>query len=189
MSSKLDKAMCDLLTFAVPERGGSALQPDEPTAFSVISFRNVGGSHSYGPGFIVSAAMSGGCSCGMFPETIKETENPHLAGLRRKYERLGWSSARVARALADAERAAKSSRGQPLSTEVFGYLRQLVERCGELRLICHAHDGPFATETFEVHGPISLAPGELVNDKIKLLRDHLYIVTESKPGRPNRHNF
>ena len=181
--------MCDFLTFAVPERAQSALQSDEPTEFSVISFRNVGGSHSYGPGFIVSAAMSGGCSCGMFPETTGENENRHVTRLRRKYERMGWSSTKIERALADAERAAKSRRGQPLSTEVFGYLRRLVERCGELRLICHAHDGLFASETFKVHGPIHLAAEELVNDGIKLLRDHLYIVVESKAGEPSSHNF
>lgn len=166
------------MTFAVPAGRPVALRRDGD--FAVLRFENEGGGHDYGEGFDAYYVSAGMCSCGLFPaaaEDASDDAEQHLARLRKKYERKGWGLARIERALAAAGKVRERRRagGRP-GDDVVTYLLALAEEHGEVRFLCHFHEGSFTGERFDVAGPVRLTAASLASGAAQLERDHLYVV-------------
>jgi hypothetical protein len=92
------------------------------------------------------------------PDADRDSERER----RRKYERLGWSEAKIARALADSA-STHSPGARGLRQDVRELVAGLAAIAGEVRLLVHVYRGSFGDERVESQGTRELRASELRN--------------------------
>jgi hypothetical protein len=91
---------------------------------------------------------SGQCSCDLVPSPPSDDAQPKAGPslevrLRRKYERRGWTKAKIDRAVADSLAASASPTLPPgFRQDVAEMLSGLAKRFGRVQVIVHWFDGP-----------------------------------------------
>ena len=121
--------MCYLLTFAVP----SQVTPSTRTrGFHIAPHSNEGGGHVYAAGMSVFSITSGECSCGLVSSGRSEADSGKTEKLRRKYEKQGWSQAKISRALGDRSEQQSQKTVQPLRPDIEAYLNDELKQSGYL---------------------------------------------------------
>jgi hypothetical protein len=80
---------------------------------------------------------------------------------RRKYERLGWSRAKIERALAASEEAhSETTRPSGIRQDVAKAIADIARSVGEIRLLVHQYPGLFAEEKIVVQSTHRLHASE-----------------------------
>ena len=99
----------------------------------------------------------GGCSCGLFPTPAKAD---HDEGERRRYEKKGWSAAKIERAL----QASRATRGRESESQNARRFREgivaLLQRTSSVRLFVHMYSGAFDSEPVSSIRSISMTVDE-----------------------------
>lgn len=146
--------MCFFLTIGVPGGDVAVLEAAVPRGLAVSLIENQSVLRRLPADYRTYVLISGMCSCGLFMEPArakKHTAETHAAKLRRRYAKLGWSQAKVERAVAQA-----SARPEPeqefvgLRPDVRELLADVAEQVGALALVVHWYDGLIDTEKFEI---------------------------------------
>lgn len=105
--------------------------------------RNPSVARLFPPGDVLLEITVGGCSCGLFP-TPRKTD--HDESERRRYQKKGWSAAKIERAL----QASRSARGRDHGNQNAQRFREgiaaLLQRTSSLRLFVHMYSGAFDSE-------------------------------------------
>jgi hypothetical protein len=137
--------MCHLVTLGIDKSLGSAL-PAFGTAresLAVDPSRNPSVGRLFPPGDLLLEITVGGCSCGLFPTPAKAD---HDEGERRRYEKKGWSAAKIERAL----QSSRAARGRDRESENARRFREgivaLLRRTSSVRLFAHMYRGAFDSE-------------------------------------------
>src|SRR5271169_3095019 len=171
--------MCELITFAVPQR---VVIPDVPggrdAAFGVAPYKNSGGGHSYPAGSAAYSLTVGGCSCSLYLEPqYVEARARGEAQLEARFRSKGWSEAKVARALQD-HRASTVRKARPAGfvTPVLAYFASVLEISPVLHFIVHHHHAGFTDERFALIGTVALTERELAAGVPCPEPDHFYSV-------------
>jgi hypothetical protein len=89
--------MCHLLTFATAK---SKNAPPSSRELNVEQFNGTTTGHKYADSLDVYSLTRGGCSCELVSIGAEQNDNSgRELALRKKYERKGWSEAKISRAL------------------------------------------------------------------------------------------
>lgn len=152
--------MCYLLTFAVPK---PIQNFEESRSLTVSSFKNKGGGHQHTAGWSVYKLTTGSCSCDLINLQITDaSQGAYLAKARAKFEKKGWSQAKIERAMAD-KIGATDPPPPPLRPDAVALLSVYLKQQGHLDLIIHWHGGQFASEPFELRDTVHVQPAEEVH--------------------------
>ena len=114
------------------------------------------------------ALTSGHCSCDLVIPSSQRSVEQQRSRLQARYQREGWSQAKIARALADWEAAharqmvARTASGMQL----YALLRALANKPGGLRVLIHFYSGRFDNEEVEPRGRVSDPTGELAGEGV-----------------------
>lgn len=148
--------MCYFITIAVPVSHADAIRTrfHEP-GLQIEPTCNPAAVAAAGSGFTPLLVTGGGCSCAWY----KETPSRATEGRRRKYEKLGWSRAKIERALGS-----ESSRPPPghgLHAVIITLIRECVTLCGRLAIWVHDFRGRVETEVYQVVDGPECGPDDL----------------------------
>jgi hypothetical protein len=170
--------MCYFVTVAVPETHAERLENSVPRDLAAHPVMNASIARHLPPKYRSYVLTTGMCSCDLFfSESPIRHNGAHADKLRQKYEKRGWSKAKIDRALAQAspKRASESTVG--LRQDLRELLATVVEETGELGIVAHWYHGDIEAESFSVSiGPIvtpeSLRTGEppMSEDQIVFVR-------------------
>jgi hypothetical protein len=151
--------MCRLIMVGVGGAKSDATEPFRRRGLAAMPATN--STSSVLPAATALEIAVGGCSCDLY---TCDASQDHVDGEkeRRRYERKGWSAAKIDRAL-DASRAAAERptvrRGR---AEAFvAALQQLVTERAQITLLVHDFDGLF-TEPFRVTGEVTIPISDFV---------------------------
>jgi hypothetical protein len=101
---------------------------------------------------------SGGCSCDLFRGARDGQPGRDPEAMRRKYQKLGWSAAKIERALAsNASHGSSTRRFLGLRADVRDWMACVAERVGEVVVIAHWFGGS-VDEAFDVAPGPSVSP-------------------------------
>lgn len=91
---------------------------------------------------------SGGCSCDLVIRSNELSRDEQCARLRARYQRKGWSPAKIERALADWEIAHERQTQHQAApqAELCALLRAMTSKPGGLRVLIHFYSGHFDSE-------------------------------------------
>jgi hypothetical protein len=181
--------MCYFITVALPQAKASWFEETIPRGIAVFPSVNDSITRHLPPGYRTYALTSGGCSCGLFndPHSVIDVRkakidlwNAKLATKARQYQHKGWSSARVARAMAQATRA-HATRADPepwvgLEPMVRRLLAKVAEDVGELAVVAHFFSGGVETERYHVTVGPTISPKALETGQPPLEQDQLLFV-------------
>jgi hypothetical protein len=137
--------LCYLIHIGIP--AAHAERVVSPRPFRVARHDNPSVSAAFGPSFKPFSIESGGCACSIYssPDAQHLETKPSPESRRKRYEKLGWSEAKIRRALSDAERERTEER-DGIRDDVTAYIAELAAAAGELKLIVHEYRGLFAEE-------------------------------------------
>ncbi|HEY0158705.1 MAG TPA: hypothetical protein VGF28_15585 [Thermoanaerobaculia bacterium] len=173
--------MCYLIQFGVPARHAHAVPKGRLPR--VDRQHNPSVSAAFGSSFATFCVTDGGCSCHLYSAPDREgseRDRTRTGMLRRKYERLGWSKAEIARALAaSVEGRAQSNHDSPpgIRPDVAELLADLVDVAGEIRLIVHQYHGSFAEEPIPTPAACSMSAREFREaGHAAILQDTVYVI-------------
>jgi hypothetical protein len=141
--------MCFFITIAVPagvsdavrrrhSREGLLIEPTaNPSAIAAAS-----------PRFVPLLVTFGGCSCGFYTRLQPVQSKEKAEQLLARYRRLGWSQAKIDRALASRERPPHPDDG--LHAAMIELLQTIVQEHGPISVWVHDCKGKVETELYEV---------------------------------------
>jgi len=137
--------MCHLVTLGIDKSLGSALPEfgDGREGLALDPSRNPSVARLFPPSDLLLEITVGGCSCGLLGGPLR---SDHGEADRRRYEKKGWSAAKIERAL----EASRAARGRDHSRENARRFREaiagLLRRTPSIRLFLHTYGGAFDTE-------------------------------------------
>ena len=99
----------------------------------------------------------GHCSCSFYlaPATVERAE-AKINAARERYEKEGWSKAKINRAL-EAKSRSHSRTAQGPAFDFPGAVGALLRAGSDVQLLCHSYTGRFDEEIFEVTTQITMA--------------------------------
>ena len=167
--------MCYLIHFGVPSWYESSVEA--PREFHVERHHNASIEAAIGSEFAVFSVSDGGCSCAMYvAPRHRGTEDRDAEKKRRKYGRLGWSEAKVQRALTAATEAhSRNTRPPGFRIDVSEYIADLADVVLELKLIVHDYRGLFSEEQVSSSAPKSVKVSD-IREGLILNEDTVYTV-------------
>jgi hypothetical protein len=164
--------MCLLVTLGIEKSLGSTLSEFESgrEALAVDPSRNPSVGRLFPPTDVLLEITVGGCSCGLFPTPAKAD---HGEGERRRYEKKGWSAAKIERAL----QASRAARGRDTERQNARRFREgivaLLRRTSSVRLFAHMYSGAFDSELVSSGRRITMTVGEYQRQRGTLQEDVL----------------
>jgi hypothetical protein len=151
--------MCHLVTIGVDKSYGSSLPEfgDVREGLTVAPSRNPSVARIFPPGDLRFEITAGGCSCGLFNISASAQElSDREDAERRRYQKKGWSAAKIERAL-QASRVAhdRDQRGDNARRFQEAILA-LLERTRSVRIFAHMYSGLFDSEPVIAKGRTSI---------------------------------
>jgi hypothetical protein len=139
--------MCQLVTIGIPKSAGSVQTEfgGPRDGLSVTPSRNPHVASIFPPADLLLDVTIGGCSCDLVGRDHGARVGDE-SKLRRRYERLGWSPAKVDRALQASAAAHERDRSSAHELRFREGILALLERMPSIRLFVHMYSGDFDTE-------------------------------------------
>lgn len=139
--------MCYFLTIGVPDEAANAFESAISRGLAAHRMQNPSIEAVLPKDVATYVLISGMCSCDLYtPEREPPNRQTEITRLRRKYARLGWSEAKIDRAVAGSISKGDARRGREpgLRDDVRQLLSQVVADARELYVVvhfCHADPG------------------------------------------------
>jgi hypothetical protein len=133
--------MCYFITVGIPDEDVPLLDDHLPRGLDLAPSANPSVLEQMGPGFRTYLLTSGGCSCDLFRKPRTATEHDEQELLRHKYEKKGWSAAKIDRALAQRRQSRGPEPSPGLAIVVQRFLAQLATRAGQVAVLVHWYRG------------------------------------------------
>ena len=175
--------MCYLIHIGVPQ--SRADEVPRSRLPRIARQENPSIAEAFGRGFVLFSVTDGGCACKLFsPPSAPDPWRDSPERKKRQYGRLGWSQAKIDRALATFEQdRSTSNRGAGLRQEVAAFIGELAVAFGEVKLLVHEYRGLFGTEKVIPRGSRSLRAEEFEGPAYcAVSEDVIYIVHASTAG-------
>jgi hypothetical protein len=183
-------AMCYLVTIGTSEsRGNVETLLGRDSCLVVHPSKNPSLRSVFPKGDQLFEVTTGHCSCDLVIPSAAPSGDEGRARLRAKYERSGWSEAKIGRALAawDSAHERRLARRIAPEAELCAFLRALASTAGELRVLVHFYSDPFDTERIGSGARIRVPVDRLVSSRVigedRLLQTLAgHAVTEGRHG-------
>jgi hypothetical protein len=145
--------MCQLVTIGVPKsaRPVSTEFGGPRDGLAVTPSRNPHVAKIFPTTDVRLDVTIGGCSCGLI-EARHDAPVDHVANQRRRYERLGWSRAKIDGALQASAAAEGRERPNEHARKFRDGVLALLDRVPSLRLFVHMYTGAFDAEAVAAKG-------------------------------------
>jgi hypothetical protein len=173
--------MCFFLTIAVPAGCAGEFEAAIPRGLAALPCDNRSLQSQLPRDFSTFLLTSGGCSCDLFRRNSVELPSPDPERLRKRYEKRGWSAAKIERALKDAShshRALSSFVG--LRADVRDLLAELVARHGEVAVVVHFYHGDVDAERFEPLPKAHWSVAEMRSSDNAIREDEIVLLTAAR---------
>jgi len=166
--------MCYFLTVAVPGRHAAAFTNAIPRGMCAHSTQNPSLTQ-YLQGFQGFLLTTGMCSCDLYHPPPADHASD-VDQRRKKYEKLGWSVAKIQRALAAAETHAQHS-AKPdfvgLRPDTRQFLARIINEVRDLAIAVHFFGGDVETCRYSLKSGPVLSPDEFSEGTISFAEDTL----------------
>lgn len=141
--------MCFFITIAVQARAAERVPAARKgDGLSIEPTQNPSALEAAGAGRVPLLVTFGGCSCGLYTRPATLNADLKAAKARARYERHGWSRAKIDRALASMRRVPREGDGlHPLFLDV---IRQIVHVHGNAAFWVHDFTGKVETEPYAI---------------------------------------
>jgi hypothetical protein len=140
--------MCFFLTVAVPAKQVKRIGEVFARGFGTHATQNASVSAALPVGYKARLVTSGMCSCGLYAPPRVAAESDPSARLRSKYEKLGWTEAKIQRSLK--QNVASTSQQHPpvpgLRDDVADRLNALCRAAGSVAFLVHWYNGDLESE-------------------------------------------
>lgn len=141
--------MCWFITIAVPKSAVAAVRAAHGGAgMSIEPTRSPSALAAAGDGWAPLLVTGGGCSCAWYRPPDAAGADDEIARARRKYEGMGWSPTKIARALASMR--AKPRPDDGLHAVIINLLGCVATRHGKVRVWVHDFRGRVETEAYAI---------------------------------------
>lgn len=175
--------MCYYITLAVPARHERDVLDAYGREWQLERTRNPSVEAALPDGFVPLLMGAGACCCGFYTRSAAAERAKRLSHKRRKYERLGWSEAKIRRAIGGET---KPQPGDGLHPSVLELIESLHARCGPIAFVVHFYSGKVETERFELPGAETWEPAALRERASAVAEDTLHLVGGGKSLRGGR---
>ena len=145
--------MCFFITIAVPNNAVERLRAEHTVrGMQIAPTANASARAAAGPGRVPLLVTTGGCSCDWYKrpaESESEAEaDSKLAKAKARYERMGWSKAKIERALEGMARSPQHDFG--LHPVVIDLLQAVTQDCGSAAVWVHEFSGDVEVESYAI---------------------------------------
>jgi hypothetical protein len=160
--------MCYYITIGLPDN--SKLNPNDYLQFLVTPQENTSIRIAFGSEFRFFYISEGYCGCSLYNKPHQPEEELKL---REKYEKKGWSEAKISRAIA-----CKLSNSQAgLRSDLRQQLIKLVSDLKSLLILVHDYVGDVDAETITVHDKKEISVKDLLSNRATIPEDTAIFVT------------
>ncbi len=144
-----NSSMCWYISIAVPDNAVAEVCAAHGGAgISIAPTRNPSALAVAGAGWTPLLVTGGGCSCAWYRRPNAAGADEAIARAQRKYEKMHWSSTKIARALASMRPKPRPDDG--LHPVIIDMLTALLSRHGTVRVWVHDFSGGIETETYQI---------------------------------------
>jgi hypothetical protein len=192
--------MCHFITVGIPESAFDLLKEAARPNMTAWLCENKYVTVHFDAGYHGYVLTDGHCSCGAYTsplgdddETPEELERKRRNKLCRKYEKKGWSEAKIERALADATAAWQRSGRHffvGLREDVRTALARVANEAGLIYVFAHSYDGDVTSERILVKLGPAVSAEDFGSGDYVLEEDTLVTVKRQVKRWPDsrRHN-
>ena len=172
--------MCYFITVGVPRDKAEFLEEHVPRGLHVEGVANPSTLQQMARGLRTYLVTTGGCSCGLFSEPWHESEERREAQSHaeqerrlRKYERMGWSTAKIDRALRQRPTGRMAEPLVGLRGDVQRFLGELAANIGELAVVVHWYDENVQDARFTCKEGEVISPEAALGEQLRLTADEI----------------
>jgi hypothetical protein len=141
--------VCYIITIAVSNTSKDAIRAAHAAPdLSIDVTANPAAVAAAGAGRTPLLVTGGGCSCGWYTEPASHRHEQRAARARARYQRLGWSQAKIDRALASVVCQARP--GDGLHPVIVDLLRSIAASCGRVSVWVHDFHGRLEHEPYTI---------------------------------------
>ncbi len=141
--------MCFFITIAVPAHSAELIcQQHSTRQLTISATTNPSALAAAGAGRLPLLVTGGGCSCAWYKPPAAADAQAKLARARAKYEKLGWSAAKIDRAMDAMERTPRQDEG--LHHVILDLLRTIVTAHGPAAIWVHDFSGNIELEPYTI---------------------------------------
>jgi hypothetical protein len=143
--------MCFFIAIAVPHDAAERVRAEHTVrGMQIAPTANASARAAAGPGRVPLLVTTGGCSCDWYkrPAESESEAASKLAKARARYERMGWSQAKIERALEGMTRSPRHDFG--LHPVVIELLQAVARDCGSAAVWVHDFSGDVEAEPYTI---------------------------------------
>ena len=170
--------MCFFITIAVPTRSAELVRQQYSTRQLTISTTtNASALAAAGADRVPLLVTGGGCSCAWYQRPAAAESETKLARARAKYEKLGWSAAKIDRAIDAMQRTPRPDEG--LHPVILDLLRTIVTAHGPTAIWVHDFSGNVELEPYTITRHEQWSSSSLAESAATLCPD---VIAQLQPG-------
>ena len=143
--------MCFFIAIAVPHDAAERVRSEHTVrGMQIAPTANTSARAAAGPGRVPLLVTTGGCSCDWYKRSAESESEAasKLAKARARYERMGWSQAKIERALEGMTRSPRHDFG--LHPVVIELLQAVARDCGSAAVWVHDFSGDVEAEPYTI---------------------------------------
>ena len=168
--------MCFFLTIAVPAKHVDQIGAVFGRGFQSRLSVNPSVESALPTGFAARIVTRGTCSCDLYGPAHQAPSVDSADHLRRKYERRGWSNAKIARAIEQASNSRRPGSGASgLRVDVVERLTSLCRNVGSVAVFVHWYHGDPQAERVTLRTEQQCPCEELPAQAMHLSQDHVLL--------------
>lgn len=141
--------MCFFITIAVPSDAVERVRTEHAArGMHIAPTANALARSLAGSGRTPLLVTTGGCSCDWYKRPLESEAESKVAKARARYERIGWSSAKIERAMEGMSRVPRHDFG--LHPVVIELLQAVARDCGSAAVWVHDFSGDVEVEPYSL---------------------------------------
>ena len=172
--------MCHIVTIAIVRTKGIAIQAFRSEGFDISRNDNRSLAGLFGSENASFDVTIEGCSCAFY----QDRDGPDIDAdhLRRKYQKRGWSEAKIRRALQQMLQAPRLIEQRRVRASFVPAVEAVVREAGRIQLFSHFYDGSFALEDVTDARSQSISLRKLVTEQGSFPQDTVLSISEDLFG-------
>ena len=143
--------MCFFIAIAVASDAADRVRTEHAArGMHIAPTANASARAAAGPGRVPLLVTTGGCSCDWYkrPAESESEAESKIAKAKARYERMGWSKAKIERALEGMSRPPRQDFG--LHPVVIDLLQAVTQDCGSAAIWVHEFSGDIEVEPYAI---------------------------------------
>jgi hypothetical protein len=154
--------MCFFITIGIPNAAVEEVLCRRDRGLQIDATHNPSAIAAAGPGLMPLLVTGGGCSCGWYQRLRSGSASAkRLTRAQARYRRLGWSQAKIQRALGSMQEALQPAPGDGLHPVIVDLVIQFARAHGTAAVWVHDFEGKVEAEPYTIVQRIQCAAEEL----------------------------